>query len=543
MLTMPDTLQVLVYDVTGAELTTSGVFLTGHSVYDFPGAHSMTINFVTDTANRNAEWLADSGWNLEYKFTGCPLGFFLLTDFNTGEITCTPCAAGSTSLSLDSAECSACPVQTYNNDTSGGDFTCAPCPAGSFQDKPGQVACQTCLSSNYQGLGCAHSPYTTVAENWLVYSLLAVTTGTMLFAVVGFYKFRRTKAIQAGIPEKSILILFGAVLLLVSAMLNAVSQTVQTCSAKLWFGYIGGLVVLFPVVVKLWRLHKIFMNPSLSIVRFSGLKTSLLLLVLLLVQVTAILLSNFYKPIIVEQGICISQSFLLLGVGFGSCFTVAVLLICGLSYKLKHIPNNYNPCVWTIVLCALLLSLFFALARVSSLPDVTLGYGHRRAVVSVVVLLCVLSVIVCDFGPSFLKIKRQGWKAAQLEHFASKRKQAKAKLLKSRMTTMSSRVSSVVKSKSQVAPLSPTHSIADVHVSAAETKQKEDRQIAINETEQQVQRLYQKLVKKRVLLKDTREIVGKIELAMVEAQTDLDYMMQLAPEPTFEVVEVTRMSA
>jgi hypothetical protein len=89
-----------------------------------------------------------------------------------------------------------------------------------------------------------------------------------LLSLAFFVKYRGSRVVFFANPKLMVGIMIGAALVTFSALLGTFLHTWTICVARVFTFHLGLVLVLSCVLVKLYRLHRIFANTQLKVVRF-----------------------------------------------------------------------------------------------------------------------------------------------------------------------------------------------------------------------------------------------------------------------------------
>jgi hypothetical protein len=118
----------------------------------------------------------------------------------------------------------------------------------------------TCLTrANYKPPDCVHETYVQVMG--------LVIVCFCLLSLAFFVKYRRSRVVFFANPKLMVGIMIGAALVTFSALLGTFLHTWTICVARVFTFHLGLVLVLSCVLVKLYRLHRIFANTQLKVIR------------------------------------------------------------------------------------------------------------------------------------------------------------------------------------------------------------------------------------------------------------------------------------
>ncbi|OAF69898.1 hypothetical protein A3Q56_02353 [Intoshia linei] len=173
--------------------------------------------------------------------------------------------------------------QLYQNDEYGeyyNSFNCLPC----------EMSCEECLSKK----SC------TVKINWtlrLSITIVHIVVGIIIIVCCTHFtiKFRKHDILKAASPELLYLILAGSVLLYLPGIINYFPLYYhQVCNLKVWIRKIGFSVTYGSLLLKSWRIVKIFFIRSAVVIKITNYKLYKMLCVILLVMSLYLCIRTFY---------------------------------------------------------------------------------------------------------------------------------------------------------------------------------------------------------------------------------------------------------
>ena len=139
---------------------------------------------------------------------------------------------------------------------------------GGFASKSGTVELETAATAMLDSAGVEsrlRPDYISFGHPWAIglLTVLGVLIASAVFLAGVFWANREAPVIKRSSPIFCIVILLGLVLVWLSMVLWTGQQTVVTCNAKVWLGLIGYSLVMANLLVKTWRIYRIFDTTKL----------------------------------------------------------------------------------------------------------------------------------------------------------------------------------------------------------------------------------------------------------------------------------------
>ncbi|KAJ3285514.1 hypothetical protein HK104_009450 [Borealophlyctis nickersoniae] len=220
-------------------------FTTGLNQTFFAPGPAADILFLS--ANPSWPFMLRGGWTVQYHATGCPAGWYLQENPQTLVLNCT-----------------VCPVQTFTNAE---DVlrSCTACPGGTFQDNEGQTGCKRCAEYLYPEKWCgAREALLGTGARTALHALNAVVMLWCVGVATMVTVQAKAKVIYTASPTFLLAHLVGGMLLCVgNVFLLRDWKSEASCMAEVWIGNLGFELFLGALLMKSYRLHRIFNQKTL----------------------------------------------------------------------------------------------------------------------------------------------------------------------------------------------------------------------------------------------------------------------------------------
>jgi len=156
-----------------------------------------------------------------------------------------------------------------------GQSNCTACPIDFFQDGTDPTRCRNCSEVNYDpAYGCRERQKEDISVSYTSASSLVLIVLTVivilmcLFVLVSFYLYQNTPVVKAASPLFCYLILTGLIIGASTVFLMAGRPSPVVCVLRPWFVAIALALVMGNLLVKTWRISRIFgfLFPSLPLI-------------------------------------------------------------------------------------------------------------------------------------------------------------------------------------------------------------------------------------------------------------------------------------
>ncbi|CAN0393777.1 unnamed protein product, partial [Ectocarpus fasciculatus] len=91
----------------------------------------------------------------------------------------------------------------------------------------------------------------------VVYTISILNIGLLMFYAACIFCFRERRIVKVAQPQLSYIVLFGALLLFLSALVQTERASVAVCSTSYWLLCIGCGCIFIVLALKLWRVYEV----------------------------------------------------------------------------------------------------------------------------------------------------------------------------------------------------------------------------------------------------------------------------------------------
>ncbi|RDD36469.1 Gamma-aminobutyric acid type B receptor subunit 2, partial [Trichoplax sp. H2] len=146
---------------------------------------------------------------------------------------------------------------------------------------------------------------TITAGAFIPFSIISCLGIVFSFVIIGFIVIKRhNRYIKMSSPNLNYFILFGCILCYASVMVNGMDSRLigvknrkYTCVAKIWFLSLGFTIAFGSVMLKSWRIFKIFTNVAKLKMIIKDRRLIILLAQMVLIDILILILWNIIDPI------------------------------------------------------------------------------------------------------------------------------------------------------------------------------------------------------------------------------------------------------
>lgn len=185
---------------------------------------------------------------------------------------------------------------------------------------------------------------------------LIIIIASLLFMVF-FYRHRQDRNIKRSSPLFNQLILTGIIFVAIGLIIWTPEQSQATCIVKVWLSVIGFGLIMSSILVKTYRINKIFHTLKVRYISLSDLELIKFGLPLLIVELVLLIIYTFAdglphpelvvgrSPQIFSYTICTTTNETFQGVLTGLIMSynfLLVLIAAVLAYKVRHVVREYN---------------------------------------------------------------------------------------------------------------------------------------------------------------------------------------------------------
>lgn len=179
--------------------------------------------------------------------------------------------------------------------------------------------------------------------------------------VIFFYLHRNDQKIKRSSPLFNQLILLGLIMLCIGSILWSVDQTQAICIVKIWISVIGFSLVICSILVKTYRVNRIFHTLRVRQVGLTNLELIKYSIPFLLVEIILLLVYTFANglpypfleigrsPNVFSYTICTTSNSTFQGVMIGLILGfnyILVIVAAILAYQVRDVVKEYNESVF-----------------------------------------------------------------------------------------------------------------------------------------------------------------------------------------------------
>lgn len=244
-----------------------------------------------------------------------------------------------------------------------------------------------------------------------------------IVAIVFFHRYRSEPSIKRSSPLFNQLILIGMILVCVGSILWTIKQTTATCVTKAWLSVIGFGIIMSSLLVKTYRINKIFHNIKLSRSHLTDLDLIKFGIPILLVEIALLCVYTFANgnptPVlkvgetspIFSYIVCTTKDAtfqnIMVGLFIGINF-VLVVIAAILAYKVRNVIKEYNESAFIAYLMYLYTILAIIIMAVYFAPGFTPSASSQQYISRSVGTLVALMATFCFLIiPKMIHYKQQ----------------------------------------------------------------------------------------------------------------------------------------
>lgn len=157
-----------------------------------------------------------------------------------------------------------CPIHHFQSQA--GQSACIPCPIGQFQDKEGSPFCKACADYDFPK-PCLESYDVTKSAKVGLSAVAGIAASVCVLTILAvlILPTKSHKVVLASSPLFLTALLVGLLMFCGVVLCLVQQQTPALCYLRYWLFNMGTILVFGSLVLKTWRLHKIF-NQTLLVV-------------------------------------------------------------------------------------------------------------------------------------------------------------------------------------------------------------------------------------------------------------------------------------
>lgn len=258
----------------------------------------------------------------------------------------------------------------------------------------------------------------------IVFMTLAAVGIVLCLMIIGIVIWQRSsRIVVAATWPFLIIMLIGAIIGLASVFSWLGKPSELTCSFRIWLPTIAFILILSPLLVKTWRIVRIFRTDTLDVkpIQLSQLIiiVSVLLGIQVIIDILWTALGSLQPILVLDSGkthtlvLCTHNIYnqILLYITFGY---QGLLILFGtyLAFRVRKVPRTYNESAW-------IARSIYNIALIAGLM-IILGYTLGQYQILVLILLCVTTVVLAYTTMALL----MGPKLYRLWKFPNQRKGA-----------------------------------------------------------------------------------------------------------------------
>lgn len=313
-------------------------------------APTALVRFTAD-GHRSAPLLPGhlGGFGATFLGVGCPAGSAAVAADDpaaaaAGDLECRPCAAGTYSAEADAPDgCQPCPAGTHA--PRAGASACLSCPAEFFQDEEGAAECKVCARYAYRDGACPTPPTASYSVRWAISTFVASSGALTVACAAATLYYRNEPAVRSAAVPFMLALCGGVALVLVGSLLYVLEPRSDAwCTSRLWCLALGANTSLGALVLKSWRLHRIFHTRRLRAAAVSNRRLGLLLGALVGASALVLAVATAAHPLVLRSPTYPRCESLPVAVAVVLAVPVAALVACGLalSYLTRDLPSLFG---------------------------------------------------------------------------------------------------------------------------------------------------------------------------------------------------------